>query len=66
MTARTRRTHRRRSCPVCGRTVDTYRKPVDDDRGELIAYHRHQDKAGNTCPMSGQCAAARAVGLTPG
>lgn len=57
--------HERRPCPVCGRTVSTTREPVNDDRIELIAYNRHEDTIGNPCPMSGQRAAARAVGVTP-
>ena len=35
-----------RCCPVCGVEVGTHRERVDDDRGEVVAYHDHQDTSG--------------------
>ena len=50
-----------RCCPVCGVEVGTHRERVDDDRGEVVAYHDHQDTSGRRCVMALERAAIRAV-----
>ncbi|AKF14476.1 hypothetical protein SEA_FLAGSTAFF_39 [Mycobacterium phage FlagStaff] len=53
-----------RFCPVCRTEVGTHREPVDDQRGELVAYHEHQDSTGARCLMAGERAAIKAVAFT--
>lgn len=51
-----------RFCPLCGREVGTHREPTNDERGEVVIYHQHNDTAGHTCQMDR--AAIRAVAFT--
>lgn len=52
-----------RFCPVCRRAdVGTHSEPVNDDRGEVVAYHDHTEPAtGVRCLFAGERAAIRAV-----
>lgn len=54
-----------RFCPVCRADVDTHRERVDDERGEVVAYHDHTEPAtGVRCLMAGERAAIKAVAFT--
>jgi hypothetical protein len=53
-----------RFCPVCAQEVSTHRNPTDDERDEVVVYHRHWDTADKPCLMSGKSAALRAVAFT--
>lgn len=53
-----------RYCPLCHVDTGTHLEPVDDDRGELVVYHDHDDQSGVRCRMAGESAAIRAVAFT--
>lgn len=56
---------RLRFCPVCAAETGTHRQPVDDDRGELVIYHDHDEpQTGVRCRMAGEGAAIKAVAFT--
>lgn len=56
--------YQRRKCPVCAADVGTHREPVSDHRGEVVAYHDHNDGSRRRCRMAGEVAAIRAVAFT--
>lgn len=57
--------HATRFCPVCAAETGTHRQPVDDERGEVVIYHDHNEPAtGIRCRMAGEAAAIRAVAFT--
>ncbi|MCV7226094.1 hypothetical protein [Mycolicibacterium komossense] len=53
-----------RFCPVCRTETGTHREPVGDKRGELVAYHDHNDSSDVRCRMAGERAAIGAVAFT--
>ena len=53
-----------RKCPVCGQVVGTHREPINDERGEMVVYHQHDDTSDKPCQMGGKRAAIRAVAFT--
>lgn len=54
-----------RFCPVCRAEVGTHREPVGDDRGEVVAYHDHDEPVtGIRCLMAGERAAIKTVAFS--
>lgn len=57
--------YQRRFCPTCSAETGTHREPVDDERGELVVYHDHDEpKTGIRCRMAGERAAIGAVAFS--